>query len=120
MAKILTVEDEALVLLLIAETLSDAGHSVFEATNGEEALQILEANPDIELIVTDVRMAKMDGFSLAAAARKRKPDLPMIFMTGYMGSDVPARIPGARVLQKPFDPNDLLVAIDQALGRRAP
>ena len=112
MAKILAVEDEALVRILIVETLADAGHNVVEAPDGESALAIVKETPDLDLIVTDVRMSKMDGFSLARFAREIRPDLPVLFMTGYMGSDVPANIPGAKVLQKPFDPDDLLAAID--------
>jgi CheY-like chemotaxis protein len=116
MAKILAVEDEALVRILIVETLADAGHSVLEAADGESALAVVKETPDLDLIVTDVRMSKMDGFSLARFAREIRPDLPVLFMTGYMGADVPANIPGAKVLQKPFDPDDLLAAIVTTLA----
>lgn len=116
MAKILAVEDEALVRILIVETLIDAGHEVLEAPDGESALAIVKETPDIDLIVTDVRMSKMDGFSLAVFAREVRPDLNVLFMTGYMGTDVPAKIPNAKVLQKPFDPDDLLAAIDAVLA----
>jgi len=118
MAKILAVEDEALVRILIVETLNDAGHVVLEAANGEDALAIVTETPDLEIIVTDVRMAKMDGFSLAIAARALHPDLCVLFMTGYMGTDIPSKIPNAKVLQKPFDPDELLVAIETMLAER--
>jgi CheY-like chemotaxis protein len=118
MAKILAVEDEALVRILIVETLTDAGHDVLEAADGEAALAIVGENPDIELIVTDIRMAKMDGFTLAVAARAIRPDVRVLFMTGYMGTDIPAKIPDAKVLQKPFDPDELLVAIQSMLAGR--
>lgn len=116
MAKILAVEDEALVRMLIVETLTDAGHAVLEAADGEAALEIVRETPDIDLIVTDVRMSKMDGFSLAVAARAERPGLQVLFMTGYMGTDVPSKIRDAKVLQKPFDPDELLAAIETALG----
>jgi CheY-like chemotaxis protein len=118
MAKILAVEDESLVRILIVETLADAGHQVLEAADGESALAIIMETPDIDLVVTDVRMAKMDGFALAICAREVRPDLNVLFMTGYMGTDVPAKIENAKVLQKPFDPDDLLAAIDTMLGTR--
>ncbi|HTW36596.1 MAG TPA: response regulator [Rhizomicrobium sp.] len=118
MAKILAVEDEALVRILIVETLADAGHGVLEAADGESALDIVRQTPDLDLVVTDVRMSKMDGFSLARFAREVRPDLPVLFMTGYMGADVPANIPDAKVLQKPFDPDDLLAAIEVLLAAR--
>jgi len=118
MAKILAVEDEALVRILIVETLAGAGHGVLEAADGESALAIVRQTPDLDLVVTDVRMSKMDGFSLARFAREVRPDLPVLFMTGYMGADVPATIPDAKVLQKPFDPDDLLAAIEVMLAAR--
>jgi len=118
MAKILAVEDEALVRILIVETLADAGHEVLEASDGESALAILKNTPDIDLVVTDVRMSKMDGFTLVSIAHETRPDLNVLFMTGYMGTDVPAKIRNAKVLQKPFDPDDLLTAIETMLGGR--
>jgi CheY-like chemotaxis protein len=118
MPKILAVEDEALVRMLIVETLIDGGHNVLEAPDGESALAIVKETPDIDLIVTDVRMSRMDGFSLARFAREIRPELPVLFMTGYMGADVPANIVDAKVLQKPFAPDDLLAAIDTMLAAR--
>jgi CheY-like chemotaxis protein len=118
MAKILAVEDEALVRMLIVETLVDAGHQVLEAPDGESALAIVKETPEIDLIVTDVRMSRMDGFTLAISAREVRPDLSILFMTGYMGTDVPTKIANAKVLQKPFDPDDLLAAIDAMLAER--
>lgn len=118
MAKILAVEDEALVRILIIETLADAGHAVLDASDGESALAVVKETPDLDIIVTDVRMSKMDGFSLARLAREIRPDLPVLFMTGYMGADVPANFPSAKVLQKPFDPDDLLAAIETMLANK--
>jgi len=118
MAKILAVEDEALVRMLIVETLADAGHTVLEAANGEDALATVRETPDLEMIVTDVRMAKMDGFALAVAARALYPKMCVLFMTGYMGTDMPSKVPNAKVLQKPFDPDELLVAIEAMLAGR--
>jgi len=117
MAKILAVEDEALVRMLIVETLVEAGHDVLEASDGDQALAIVLETPDLDLIVTDVRMSKMDGFTLAQAAREARPGLSVLFMTGYMGTDVPAKMPDAKVMQKPFDPEDLLAAINLMLRR---
>lgn len=119
MVKILAVEDEPLVRMLIVETLEGAGHTVLEAGDGEAALALIGEAPDLDFIVTDVRMAKMDGFALATAALKILPELRVLFMTGYAGSEVSARLPGAKVLQKPFDPDELLVAIDSMKGKNA-
>jgi CheY-like chemotaxis protein len=119
MAKILAVEDEALVRILIVETLNDEGHTVLEAPDGEAALAIVHATPDLDLIVTDVRMPKMDGFALAVRAHQLRPELGVLFMTGYSGTDVPPELPSVKVMQKPFDPDELIVAIDSMLGKSA-
>ena len=116
MAKILAVEDEALVRILIVETLSDVGHTVLEAPDGEAALAIVKETPDLDLIVTDVRMPKMDGFALAVNAHHVRPDLGILFMTGYSGTEVPPELPSVKVMQKPFDPDELVVAIAAMLG----
>jgi CheY-like chemotaxis protein len=116
MAKILAVEDESLVRLLIVETLSDVGHIVLEAPDGEAALAIINGTPDLDLIVTDVRMPKMDGFALAVNSRAVRPDLPVLFMTGYSGTEVPPELSAVKVMQKPFDPDDLVKAINAIIG----
>jgi CheY-like chemotaxis protein len=118
MAKILAVEDEALVRILIVETLADAGHTVLEASDGETALELVKETPDIDIIVSDVRMSRMDGFTLATAARALYPALGVLFMTGYMGTEVSGKVPDARVLQKPFDPDALLSEVSRMLEAR--
>jgi CheY-like chemotaxis protein len=115
MAKILAVEDEPLVRLLVVETLNDAGHTVLEAPDGEVALSIVKEILDLDLIVTDVRMPKLDGFALAIATQQLRPNLGVLFMTGYMGTEVPAQLSKAKVMQKPFDPDILVVTINKML-----
>jgi CheY-like chemotaxis protein len=119
-AKILAVEDEALVRLLIVETLENAGHVLLEAPDGEAALSIVRETPDLNLIVTDIRMPKLDGFGLATAVRQLRPDLGLLFMTGYSGSAVPADLASIKTLQKPFNPDDLVAAIDKLMAGGAP
>jgi CheY-like chemotaxis protein len=115
MAKILAVEDEALVRMLVVETLGDAGHTVLEAPDGEAALSIVKQTPDLDLIVTDVRMPKLDGFALAIATQQLRPNLGVLFMTGYIGTEVPAQLSSAKVMQKPFDPDVLVATINKML-----
>jgi CheY-like chemotaxis protein len=118
MAKILIVEDEGLVRILVVETLKEAGHDVLDAPDGEAALALVQAHADLDLIVTDVRMAKLDGFALAIAARRIRPGLEVVFITGYIGTEVPRELSRALVMQKPFDPDALVVAIGTLLSER--
>lgn len=114
MAKILVAEDEPLVRMLIVETLSDAGYELCEACDGEAALSVVAANEDLSLIVSDVRMPKIDGYELALAARRLRPNIPLLFTTGYGKATIPAELAGVRTLHKPFD-TDELEAVVRAL-----
>jgi two-component system cell cycle sensor histidine kinase/response regulator CckA len=81
---ILLVEDEDGVRSFAARALKQRGYKVLEASGGEQALEIVRARADdIALIITDVVMPNMDGPTLVRAARKLKPDVHVIFMSGY-------------------------------------
>ena len=81
---ILLVEDEEAVRGFAARALKQRGYKVLEASGGEQALEILRARTDdIALIITDVVMPNMDGPTLVRAARKLRPDMRVIFMSGY-------------------------------------
>lgn len=118
MAKILAVEDEFLVRSLVVETLQNEGHVVLDAPDGEEALRMVREAPDIDLIVTDVRMPKLDGFQLALSARGLRPGLSVLFMTGYTGANPPLEFAAARMLHKPFAPEDLISTVNAILTAR--
>jgi len=116
MAAILAIEDELLVRLVIVEALADAGHTVLEANDGEEALGLLRSGKTVDLILTDVRMPRMDGFALVRAARALHPEVPVVFMTGYAGSAIRPEFPHAVVLDKPFSPEELLKTVNRVLA----
>jgi CheY-like chemotaxis protein len=80
---ILVAEDEAMLRVLAVEMLEDAGFQVFEAGDGMEALELLKANPQIILLVSDIKMPRMDGYALVTAGLEFKPDLKVLLMTGY-------------------------------------
>ena len=81
---ILLVEDEDAVRSFAARALKQRGYQVIEAASGEEALEAVKGRPnDIQLIVTDVVMPNMDGPTLVRAVRRLRPDIQVIFMSGY-------------------------------------
>ena len=102
---ILVVEDEPALLMVVSETLRDAGYVVWEAGDGEAALRIIKTHPDIELLITDVKMPGMNGYQLADAGLALRPELKVMLMTGYAQDPVPKEIAqaGIQVLHKPFD-----------------
>jgi DNA-binding NtrC family response regulator len=83
-AAILVVEDEALVRWATRDGIEDAGFQVHDARNADEAIKLLEANPDIGLIFTDVDMpGSMDGVKLAHYVRERWPPVKIIVTSGF-------------------------------------
>jgi CheY-like chemotaxis protein len=102
---ILVAEDEAMLRVIAVEMLEDAGFKVFEAGDGVEALELLKANPEILLLVSDVKMPRMDGYALVEAGLEVRPDLKVLLMTGY-AHEPPPQLLKAReiqVLHKPFN-----------------
>jgi CheY-like chemotaxis protein len=102
---ILVAEDEAMLRTIAVEMLEEAGFRVFEAADGVEALELLKANPQIGLLVSDVKMPRMDGYALAAAGYALRPELKVLLMTGYSQEPPPQllRDHSIQVLHKPFN-----------------
>src|SRR5665213_54801 len=115
---ILVVEDEPMLLMVAVETLRDAGYDVREAGNGQRAMEILETEPDIDLLITDIKMPGMNGFQLAEAGLALRPGLHVLLMTGYAQDPVPKKISdaGIRILYKPFDIDRLPVMAGEILA----
>ncbi len=97
--KILIVDDDPLVLEALNETFLD-DYDVVAAASGQEALQALDKHGDLDTVVLDIKMARMDGLETACRIREINPDLPVIFHTGYPG-DYSERDIDAE--HKPFD-----------------
>ncbi len=83
MAKILIVDDEDSIRFLYRQELEDEGYEVVEAASGEEALKVLEENPDIDLVVLDIKMKAMSGLEALQHIVKDKKNLPVILCTAY-------------------------------------
>ena len=102
---VLLVEDEDAVRRFALEALHDLGYEVLEASDGPAALRLLDANPEIVLLLTDVVLPGMDGRHLADEARRRRPDLPVLFTTGYTRNAIVHNgqlDPGVSLITKPF------------------
>jgi PAS domain S-box-containing protein len=83
---VLVVEDEALVRMVIVETLSEQGYAVLEADDGASALRILESAAQLDLLITDVGLPGMNGRQVAELGRRLRPGLKVLFLTGYAHS----------------------------------
>ncbi|ONG46627.1 hybrid sensor histidine kinase/response regulator [Pseudoroseomonas deserti] len=116
---VLVVDDEASVRLILAEVLGDLGYTVIEASAGHEGLSLLRSSPPIDLLVTDVGMpGGMNGRQLADAARRQRPELPVLFVTGFAASGLArdGTLPeGMQVLAKPFPVGELIRKVQELL-----
>jgi two-component system cell cycle sensor histidine kinase/response regulator CckA len=115
---ILLVEDEAMVRAVAERALTRHGYKVVTATNGEEALECLEAHEGFDLLISDVVMPTMDGPTLVRHAREKYPDLPILFMSGYAEEQLRKSIDIERVafLPKPFSVQQLAEAARAVLA----
>jgi two-component system cell cycle sensor histidine kinase/response regulator CckA len=116
--RILLVEDEAPLARLAARTLRAAGYEVERAEDGEQALEHADAlGADLDLVVSDVVMPRRSGPALVDLLRRKRPDLPVVLMSGYPDASAGSPIPENVVfLLKPFQPSELRDAVAQALA----
>jgi signal transduction histidine kinase/ActR/RegA family two-component response regulator len=116
-ARILLVDDDADVREFAAEVLRGLGHEVVESANGVDALQRIADDAGFDLMIVDFGMPLMNGAEVATAVKQRRPDLPIIFVTGYTeGTALESWVrDGYRLLNKPFRLSDMVEAVDDAL-----
>ncbi len=121
---VLIVDDEPSVRMLVADVLSDLGYAAVEAEDGPSGLRVLQEKRRIDLLVTDVGLpGGMNGRQVADAARSLRPDLAVLFITGYAENAAVGNghlDPGMAVLTKPFVVGDLARRIRDLIERPAP
>ena len=111
---ILVVEDEVLLRLDLAYQLRCAGFDVIEADSGDEALAILKAKDDVDLILTDIRMpGEIDGARLARSVRGQTQDIKIVILSAY--SDTQHELPVDAAFTKPVRIEALLTKVRQLL-----
>lgn len=116
---ILLAEDEELVRNLTIRILERAGYRVTVAKNGQEAMDLFHANPNLfDLAILDVVMPKRSGTQVYNSLQELRPDLPVLFSSGYSFDELdslplpPSHVP---MIQKPFEPEDLLLQVQTLL-----
>ena len=118
---VLIVDDEPTVRLLVTDVLEDLGYTAIEATDSAGGLRILQSDARIDLLVTDVGLpGGMNGRQMADAARDRRPDLKVLFITGYAENALLHNgqlEPGMSVLTKPFAVDTLAARIHELIKK---
>jgi PAS domain S-box-containing protein len=102
---VLVVEDEPLILMLILDTLDELGYKSIDASDGPSGLRILQSTQRIDLLITDIGLPGLNGRQVADAARLIRPNLKVLFMTGYAEAAAKADGmlgPGMKMITKPF------------------
>jgi CheY-like chemotaxis protein len=103
---VLIVDDEPTVRMLVADVLQELGYTVLEAYDGASGLKILQSGVRLDLVITDVGLpGGLNGRQMADAARETRPDLKILFITGYAENAVVGNgylAPGMQIMTKPF------------------
>ena len=118
--RVLVVEDEFLIRMVVSDHLRESGFVVLEAFNGDEAIDILKSGVLIDLIFTDVRMpGEIDGLGLLAYSILHRPDLPVVVTSGHLEPSLAFGGGAAQFLVKPCTLEVVASAIRAALKHAA-
>src|SRR3954471_9521201 len=113
---VLVVDDVPQVRATAVRIIEDLGCEVFDAYNGHQALKLLQAHPEIQVLFADVRMPGMSGIELAEAAQHLRPDLRIVLTSGYVGKEhVPGDTP---FVPKPWCAGDLIGVVRPAASSK--
>ena len=117
-ANILLVDDYGDLREITALGLRDSGYNVIEASSGSAALDVLDANRSIDLLIVDFAMPGMSGIDLLDQARAKRPEIKVVFITGYVDhARFGAKFANEIVVKKPFTMDQLAPALRKALGQ---
>lgn len=117
-ARILVVEDELLIRCVISDVMRDAGYTVIEAANGDEALEIIRSDVSLDLVFSDVKMpGSVDGLGLLAAVKSSRPELPVLITSGHCDPALALEGGAAHFVRKPYDLDAVVELVVDALER---
>ena len=120
MAQILLIDDDDLLRGVLAKALGYAGHSVIQAADGQQGVELARAAA-LDLVITDLVMPVQEGVETILTLRRERPNLPIIAISGGVSNsklylDIAGKVGAKRVLSKPFTPQELTAAIDEVLA----
>jgi DNA-binding response OmpR family regulator len=118
--KLLVIDDDLRLLASYRDLLSPYGFEVLTAPDGQDAIAIVEKNPDILLVILDLAMPRMDGREWLRWFRNQRGDSPVIIITAYKVDVADADIQSSVVLEKPFHVAELLDLVGLFCGLGTP
>lgn len=119
MARILLIDDDELLRDVLAKSLHHAGHTVIQASDGQQGVDLFHAT-EIDIVITDLVMPVQEGVETIIKLRRENPNLPIIAISGGVTNsrtylDMAGKLGAKRILAKPFTPKELLQAISEVL-----
>jgi DNA-binding NtrC family response regulator len=122
MALILIADDDRATRETLADLLSQEGHETYGAASADELLELTREHPDFEIVLTDLKMPRMDGIQVLEIVRLRNPGARVVVMSAFSTADAVLtawRRGAVDYLQKPFDWKDLQDSLSRALDTRS-
>jgi signal transduction histidine kinase len=114
-AIVLIVDDDEAVREVTSSILKDLGYIVLEVGSGGAALDLLDWNSDIDLVLLDLAMPGMGGMEVARQVQMKRPSVPILFVTGYADKAALKNVPDGRIVKKPFVGDELAEKVNAAL-----
>jgi DNA-binding response OmpR family regulator len=109
--RVLLVEDEVLISMMIEDAMVARGFEVYTATNADDALQVLTEGPQVDVLFTDINIeGDMDGTALARRARELHPELAVLYASGSLKSIIDA-VPNSTFVPKPYAPSEVCAMV---------
>jgi DNA-binding response OmpR family regulator len=118
--KLLVIDDDTKLLASYRDLLSPYGFEILTAGNGEDAIPLVQANPDIQLVILDLAMPRMDGREWLRWLRLQRSETPVIIISAYKLEENDAELKPAVVLEKPFHVAELLDLVGLFCGLGIP
>jgi DNA-binding response OmpR family regulator len=112
---VMVVDDEPMIRKLVTSALSTSGYKVVDAETPQQAMKMMDSHPGLDLLLTDVVMPEVGGWELAEQMRQKRPELKVLFMSGFEPVADRTSPENTSFLQKPFRITELLDRVRQLL-----
>jgi DNA-binding response OmpR family regulator len=119
MFRILLIDDDELLRNVLAKALSHAGHTIIQAGDGQQGVELARATT-VDLVITDLVMPVQEGVETILQLKREQPHLPVIAISGGLSNsklylEIASKMGARRILPKPFTPQELLRCIDEVM-----
>ncbi|MES2697561.1 MAG: response regulator [Verrucomicrobiota bacterium] len=120
MLRILLIDDDEMLRNVLAKTLSYAGHTVIQAADGQQGVELSRVTP-VDIVITDLVMPVKEGVETILILKRERPTLPIIAISGGVSNsklylEIAGKIGARRIVAKPFSPQELLQHVNEVMA----